>query len=684
MNFPFNPLRTTLASLLFLILGSGSILPAKVAPQTFEGTECSRLWPRLNLEAPALSEVQARVQSGDATGAMQALNTYFLTRFPKNKIDVKSSSGMQETADAALTLHFRSRSSEQYYLLHQDFEWNKNPEGIKDHHWISLLASLNDLQTLADMYIKTGDEKYARGCAALFDDWATHCPPGSGAPSWSLATTMIRQGIFLRVFERMLQWPNWPREQEARFLNFIAMQADIMAEKRGPGNQDCTNSEHLLRSARIFPEFKNAAHWSQTGFDRLNGKILTDTLDDGSTVELCSGYHKDAVETYTHTLQEFQDDGKEVSPAFSARLEKMYEWIMKISLPDGVLPLNGDSGAGNTREFLRKGADLFHRPDMAYVGSGGKTGTPPAYLDAALPAAGYYTLRSGWTGPDDLYLFMDISTQPVVSHQYFDALHIFLYAYGREFFPATGTFTYGGDYHETARATRSANTVTIDNENQGDVPSVCNAFFSSPQLSFLDGSQPGYPGVTHRRQVLFVRPAPGAMPYFLLVDRLTGNGSRRADQLFHFPPGNLQVDAAKAQAQTTFPSGGNILVANLVSKGLTTEMFPDEMHPKQGETVARPGLRFHQDGELPMTFVTLLLPYRGKTPPAYSASIVPMGTDPGVPAGGDVVAVQVKYGAVTDVLFTAPEPDMVRGVNTRARAGLIRTMADGTKLVYVP
>jgi len=658
---------------------------AKATPMTFTGTETSRLWPRLDLDQPGLATVKAKVAADDSAGAMQALNAYYIAKFPKeDAVKGKLGKGATETADEAITFHFKSRSSTQYYLLHKDFEWNKNPEGAKDHHWVSLLDSQGDLEIVANTYAKTGDEKYAKGFAAIFDDWADHCPPGSQGPSWSLATTMIREEVFLRIFQRMVHWQNWPVEQEARFLNFIAMQADIMASKRGPGNQDCTNSEILLRTAHAFPEFKNASSWSQTGFDRLNGKILDDTLADGSAKEMCSGYHLGAVTTYTNVLHDLQAAGKPVSPDFTDRLAKMYEWLMKMARPDGVTPTNGDSEGSNIRSHLLIGADLFNRPDLAYVGSDGKKGTAPAYLDASLPVGGYYTMRTSWTDPEGLYLFMDISTQPVASHQYFDALHIFVYGFGRDFFPATGTFTYGGDYHATARATKSANTVVVDGKDQGDVPSVCHSFFSSDQLSFLDGSQEGNPGITHRRQVLFVRPGSGIMPYFLVIDRVTGAGSHKVDQYFHFPPGTLQVDAAKAQVQTTFASGGNIVVANLLTAGLTTDMFPDEMHPKQGITVARPGVRFHREGDLPMTFVTLLLPYSGITPPSYTASVLPAGSDKDVPSGNDTVAVQVKYGSTEDVLYASTDPVSVPSGDKPARAGLIRTIDGARKQIAVP
>ena len=55
---------------------------------------------------------------------------------------------------------------------------------------------------------------------------------------------------------------------------------------------------------------------------------------------------------------------------------------------------------------LLRGARLFGRDDMRHVATRGKEGTAPATLDAALPSAGYYVMRTHWTDPQGLYLFI--------------------------------------------------------------------------------------------------------------------------------------------------------------------------------------------------------------------------------------------------------------------------------------
>lgn len=657
-----------------------NLLAEATVPYGGSRAEYNRLFERLDLARPELAAVKEQVSKGEPEAAMRLLNRHFRNRFPKTSIKPKVINNVARDADEALHFRFRSRSSTNYFKLHQDFEWNRKPEGVKDHHWLSLFVSLNVLEFLADMYIKTGDEKYAKGCMAVFEDWNKHCPPGSGAPSWSLATTMMRVAVMLRVFERMVQWPDWPPEAEARFLNSIADHAGNMHAKRGPGNQDATNSGHLIRVAGFLPEFKDAEKWFETGFSRVKDRIFEDVLEDGAQKELCSGYHLNAITSYANTAHILRSTfTNTVSADYMKRLEKMYAWCLVMIRPDGSVPQNGDSVGGGVSGYLNEGAELFNRPDMAYVATKGKRGKPPAFLDASLPVAGYYVLRSGWTSPDDMYLFMDVSQQPVVSHQDFDALHIDLYAYGRAFFPDKGTFTYGGIAHKEAKATTNHTTVAIDGKNQGNVPAICHAFFSSPTFSFLDGSQEGYKGITHRRQILFVKPAEGVMPYVLLIDRITGNGTHTADQYFHFPPGALKLEREQARVQTLFEKGGNLLVAQINTKGVDALPVETEMHPRQGESVRRPGTLFRRHGDLPLKFVTLLFPYPGKTPPSLEVTEVNRQMDARVPEGKEVIAVRVVQNDIQDTLFAVCDPIAAPETkeNAKGRAGLFRTIQKG-------
>ncbi len=606
-----------------------------------------RLLSLLDLERPELAAVKKAQEAGDWEGAMDALATHYRSRFPRDGIKLKY---VKEDAVMALDMKFRSRPSRKYFKLHEEFDWYRRPDEIPDHHWLNLLVSLHPLQFTADEYIASGDEKYARAVVAIFEDWLKHCPPGSGSPSWSLATTMIRSGVFLRTFERMIQWEGWPHASMARFLCNIYDHVDFMVERRGKGNQDATNSEHLMRLATGFPEFRDAGKWMEAGYGRVKERIFEDVLEDGTQRELTSGYHQAAMNTYTLAAKRMADFGRPVDDAFRERLEGMYQWCLVMARPDGSVPVNGDSVGGNVHSYLADGAKLFGRDDMKFVASRGKEGKAPAFLDGVLPVAGYYTMRTSWTDPDAVYLFLDGSRQPVVSHQDFDALHVDLFAYGRDFLPDKGTFTYGGEYHKAAKATKNHSTVTIDDRNQKDVPAVLHGRMAEKAFGFVDCSQQGSPEVTHRRQALLVRPDDVMAPYVVLVDRITGKGSRTADQYFHLPPGPLEQLADRPGVVTAFEKGANLRIEQVLADGIETELVETEMHPRQGATVNRPGVRFRREGPLPAMFVTLLYPYRGLDPEPLHVQLV------GETTAGEPVVLEVKQGSAVDrITITADE-----------------------------
>ncbi len=668
-------LRALSACLFASALACGGRLAA-AAESAPPAPEIERLFQLLDLDRPELAAVKRAVDAGQPDEAMGELLEHYRQRFPRESIKPRVFNNVARDADEALALRFRSRPSPKYFQLHRDFEWNRRPEEIADHHWLNLLVSLHQLVFISDMYIKTDDEKYAVGCLRVFDDWSEHCPPGSGSPSWSLATTMIRSAVLIKTFQRLVQWPDLPHDAAARLLGSIYDHAAMMQPRRGPGNQDATNSEHLMRLASAHPEFKDAPLWLTTGFERISPRIFEDVLADGCHFEMTSGYHLNAINTYTLAARRILETGQPLQPEYRDRLEKMYEWCLVMVRPDGSVPTNGDSVGSDVWGYLAEGGELFRRPDMTFVATQGKAGAAPQFLDAALPTGGYYTFRTSWTDPQGIYLFLDLSRRPVVSHQDYDALHLDLFAYGRDFFPDKGTFTYGGEHHKAAKATKNHTTITIDEKNQRDAPAKCHAFFSTPQLSFLDGSQAGYEGVTHRRQILFARPAEGVTPYFVVVDRVTGSGQHTVDQYFHFCPGELireDAGAAAAAVRTNFDAGGNLRIVQLKPEGVATRLVETEMHPRQGQSVTRPGVRFRQQTQLPATFVTLLVPYSGPTPPQLTARLVPTTEDATPPGGGETITLRVDQAGFQDTLFAATEPlPSAKAQSPNARAGLIR------------
>jgi hypothetical protein len=194
-----------------------------------------------------------------------------------------------------------------------------------------------------------------------------------------------------------------------------------------------------------------------------------------------------------------------------------------------------------------------------------------------------------------------------------------------------------------------------------------------PGLSFADAEQTGYEGVTHRRQILFARPGRGCAGYFLIVDRVTGEGEHTVDAHFHLPPGPARKSANGIR--TDFPKGGNLLLQGLGEGELSLET--SWIMTGYGEKTDRPDVRFRQHGRLPAVFVTLLVPYRSSATPGVQARLLAPAQATGP------IAVEVSNGGRRDVLFAAPDvqPMSLPSFSGQGRAGLVRLDGAGKTIL---
>lgn len=253
------------------------------------------------------------------------------------------------------------------------------------------------------------------------------------------------------------------------------------------------------------------------------------------------------------------------------------------------------------------------------------------------------------------------------AHQHRDALAINLYAYGRTLTPDAGPFSYDHPLREHFRSTPSHSTVSIDGKDQNTNPCVLHALHCDDVLSFLDASHDGYAGVRHRRQVLFARPGEGRGPYFVIVDRVTGEGERTADLHFHLFPAERVVDRGRRLVGTVAGEGANLIVRAVNTTGIALDCLESWVSPRYAEKTARTHVRFRHEG-LPAVFVTLLVPHQGQSSPDIECALV------GQAGPESEVAVEIVRTSGRDIVFARTEAGAgrVAGVVSGGRAGLLR------------
>ena len=648
----------------------------------FGDASMEQLMTRLDLSRPELGDVKRAVDAGDIEAGLEALAKHFRTRQnPALPGDMRKrevhriSDRRKEEADAAFENRFIGQPRYGLLQVPEPIDWSFNPG--EDAEWTWQFNRHSAWGALAEAYLATKDERYAQKWVALMRDWVAKNPPGT-EKSWRTLEAGIRAGrTWTRVFYAFLDSPSFAPEDMAVMLGSFADHAEfLMPEKRfrSGSNWGQTESVGLLYVGSFFPEFKDAVLWRDTGWKRLEGEMFIQVLEDGAQVELTTSYHQGTIRGFEHAAEIAQLGGATPTPEYWARLEKMYDYTMVLQKPDGTQPMLGDSWPGDTRRVLRDGAERFDRADMLYVASLGTEGTPPAQLDMALPSAGYYVMRTDWADPQGIYVFTDVAHRWGGGHQHPDALQINLYAYGKTLLPDSGSYLYYGPERKRFGSTKSHSTVTVDDENQNHNPAVLNGFARTQDLSFVDGAHMGYEGITHRRQVLFARPVAGVSPYLVVIDRITGTGVHTVDQYFHFLP--APVKQGTLEIHTVLPDGPNLLVRAVSSKGVTMEAVESEVSFVYTEKEPRPAVRYRQERELPVSFVTLLVPYPGDEMPKIVASEMALEGAIGVRVEGD---------GFSDVVFATDQPVAVSelGVTTVARAGLIRKMKGKTDVQVI-
>ncbi|MBT4815685.1 MAG: alginate lyase family protein [Lentisphaerae bacterium] len=582
--------------------------------------------------------------------------------------------------DAARSGHgledrFRSCGSRDFFTLGTDFDWHRN--AIDDKEWLLHLQWHHVLRTLVEAGAMRRDPRYTAKAVELLRDWIPKNLPG--APwSWRTLEVSLRAMNWTTIYPFLVAHDGFTRQDHVDVLFTLAEHLDYLLppERFHSGhNFGASESRALLRVGTAMPEFKNAQKWRETAWERFQGEMAAQVLEDGAQVELTTGYHCGVTNSLTAAALEMRRLGTEPPSAYWNRLERMYEYSLLLTKPDGTQPSLGDSWGGRPLSFIRKGGELFERPDMVFVASNGKEGERPGFLDTRLPAAGYYVMRTSWTdNPNGIYLLLDAAHHWGGWHQHYDALGIVLYAYGKTLTPDAGPFAYDSPQRPVFQGTPAHSTLTVDEANQNTSPCVLHAMTGDSRLGIIDASQTGYAGVTHRRQVLFIRPTAESAPYVVLVDRVTGEGDHVLDLHFHLQESPVVTSQEQMSTRTVVADSANILTQAIWQHGVEFRPGSSWIMTGYGEKADRPDVVFRQTGSLPKAFVTLLIPTEDASAPRIAARVL------GQPDVTGAIGVEVKAPWGTDTVQVGLQVGSMRvdGIEATARAVLHRADGKGT------
>ena len=394
----------------------------------------------------------------------------------------------------------------------------------------------------------------------LLNHWIEHNPPGS-KNAWEPYTTSLRIVNWIKYFIFVNTQRPIPR------LWLVSLYAQCLWLEKHIEYHILAN--HYLKNAialyfaGMYFEGADSDRWLSTGLQILGEEVEEQFLSDGGHFERSPMYHCIAVEDYLDVFNLAYNstqriDGK-LLQLFKAKITLALDFLYRIILPDGQIPLFNDAAFGialTPEQLFAYAAEL-----ITYT-------LPSRQTTAALTESGYYVMRHqhdmlivdcGPIGPD---------YQP--GHAHCDTLSYELCINGQRLVVDTGVFSYENtaDRHY-GRGTSAHNTVRVDAHEQSEIWGVFRvarrarpthaSLLTHPDgwVEFF-GAHDGYrrlPGcVEHARSIQY-HSAYG----WHIRDTLKGNGRHRMESYIHFHPA-VSVERVAEGVRLIMPQGEQLLL----------------------------------------------------------------------------------------------------------------------------
>ncbi len=442
------------------------------------------------------------------------------------------------------------------------------------------LSRFHQVWWLGKAYWLTRNEQYAQKFGALVEDWIQHNPIGQG-PNWANAMEVaIRSCNWIAGYYFFCESSSLTPKFWIEFLKnlihhgrFIEHHFEIGWRN---GNHYLSNLVGLLFLGALFHSTLLGKRWLRFGKEQLERELFKQVTADGVDYEKSTSYHRLVLELFTNAAVLCQKLRDPFSDQSMRRLERMFEFTLHYTRPDGSAPLWGDADNGrlfrfmmnddvnNHRHMLSVGSVLFTRHDFkALAGSfaqdclwlfGGEgferyqllRGEPEPLRSKGFADGGVFIMRT-----DNSHLFIDagdLGMNGIGGHGHNDTFSFELWIDGSSFIVDSGTYSYTFDpaARQEFRSTRAHNAVMIDGEELAEFANLWRVkedrtaprvldWTISEQKDRLEVEHSGYAhrSVLHQRLFEFEK-----HPFRLTItDTLSGAGEHLAESFLHFAPG---------------------------------------------------------------------------------------------------------------------------------------------------
>ena len=524
------------------------------------------------------------------------------------------------------------------------------------------LSRFQHLPTLGKAYWLTEDKKYAQEFVSQINDWIDSNPPQYGV-NWTCTMDIaIRAVNWIWGYYFFKDSPEVTDEFLLKFLKSLFIHgkhisANLERNLRGVNtNHYLSDIVGLLYLGLMFPEFKEAKKLRVFGTGELIKGMERQVYPDGVDYEGSISYHRLVTELFLSATLLGLMNGVAFPNWYMRRLEKMIEFVMYYTKPDGTAPQIGDNDDGRLhiladyrnwnrlghRYLLSTGAALFNSDDFKQAAGSlheetfwllGEEGIrnfkklpDKGYRvsSRAFPDGGFYIMRT-----NSLYMISDCvpsDSKSPSGHKHNSRLSFELFAHDKSFIIDPGAYIYTADKYmrNLFRNTKYHNTVVVDGGEQNrfdeddlfnmrrDAMVTVNRWQVSDEYDLLDAEHGGYRRfknpVTHRRCILFNKQE----GYWIVEDLLTGEGEHQFDLYFHLSPLEIEFDREFPLVVKTRAKGANLAIIPLEDDGVSAENLEGWISYRYGVKVKAPIIKYSKKSYTPTRFNTVLYPFTGK------------------------------------------------------------------------
>ncbi|MCB9121231.1 MAG: alginate lyase family protein [Caldilinea sp.] len=406
-------------------------------------------------------------------------------------------------------------------------------------------------------------------------------------------------------------------------------------------NHYLANLVGLIYLGLLCPEFMEAAEWREFGLTEIEAEMQKQVYADGVSYEASTSYHRLALEMFLSVAALAQRTGHVFERPFMQRLEKMLDFVMSISRPDGTVPLIGDNDNGRLhrlkvwenperewndfRYLLAIGAVIFDRDDFACaaqnqweealwllpvekVSSMMERSSPKVEMTShAFENSGFYVLRT-----EEAHVVVErgeVGLGGKGSHNHYNPLGYELWMNGYAIVVDPGTFIYTGDWHarERYRSRQSHNTFCFGQPHDPANIEMTGLFgfrhsytvrelvwrntHDFDQLVLESESKTGAPSTAHRRTIVFWKD-----PAVVVVqDSVLGQCDSRCTTSLHFAA-DLAVQQSHIvewPALSVSSSDEAVCSVAILSPGWSISLEDDRVSPGYGVCLPSYTARLH-------------------------------------------------------------------------------------------